>query len=73
MYAFEKAPGAILERRERTDAHWTRWGALVGSMHRLSAAYNAPPTWQEEYADIEALVADDPVYRQRLRSRLCVR
>ncbi|MHC4959744.1 MAG: phosphotransferase, partial [Planctomycetota bacterium] len=37
--AFEKAPGAMLANEERTDEHWIRWGALVGSLHRLSTRY----------------------------------
>ncbi|MHC4953201.1 MAG: phosphotransferase enzyme family protein [Planctomycetota bacterium] len=76
VYTFEKAPGAILERKERTDEHWIRWGALVGSMHRLSARYPGPPpplarpTWEEEYDSIERIIADDPVFLQRFRDTI---
>jgi len=76
VYAFEKAPGAVRKPKDATDKQWIRWGALVGQMHRLSSSYEGPPpplsrpTWQDEYASIERLVADDPVFLGRLRDTL---
>jgi Ser/Thr protein kinase RdoA (MazF antagonist) len=68
--AFEKAAGAVLTREERTDAHWIRWGALVGQMHRLSAAYPGPPpplgrpTWEEEYTAFGPFLDGEPEIRR---------
>ena len=53
--SFAKAPGTFLTRNTRTDAHWIRWGVLVGQLHRLSATYPGPPppfarpSWETEY------------------------
>ena len=69
---FEKAPGGVLERAVWTDETFEIWGALAGQMHRVGATYGGPPapmrrpTWQEEYAEIRAIVDDDPPFREAL-------
>jgi len=68
--SFEKAPGAVLAREDRTEEHWTRWGALVGQMNRLSMSYPGPPpplqraTWEEEYGEIGTLLDGQPELRR---------
>ncbi len=73
---FEKAPGGVLEREAWTEETFEIWGALAGQMHRVGMAYGGPPapmhrpTWQEEYAAIQAIVEDDAPYRDALSNLL---
>jgi Ser/Thr protein kinase RdoA (MazF antagonist) len=70
--SFEKAPGTMLPREAWTDETFEVWGALAGRMHRVGAAYAGPPpplrraSWEQEYAEIEAIVAADPPFRSAL-------
>lgn len=74
--SFEKAPGAVLGRDAWTDETFDIWGALAGRMHHVASTYVPPappltrPTWEQEYAEIASIVADDPPYRSALRTAL---
>ncbi|MCH8871061.1 MAG: phosphotransferase [Chloroflexi bacterium] len=57
-WAFEKAPGALVEWTQWTPEIFKKWGAVLGKMHRLSKAYKPSkeewrrPHWHEdEYWD----------------------
>ena len=53
-WAFEKAPGALVEWTAWTPEMYSKWGAVLGRMHRLTKAYRPSnqswrrPTWSED-------------------------
>ena len=41
-WAFEKAPGALVEWATWTPSKYSKWGAVLGRMHRLTKTYHPP-------------------------------
>lgn len=65
--AFEKAHGGPMAWTARTEEVLVRWGTLAGRFHRLGASYPGPPaslrrpSWENEYAEIDELIAPEPI------------
>ena len=68
---WEKAAGRSLSREELTPELFRPWGALIGRLHHLGAAYPGPPpplarpSWRAEHEALAAFVADDPEMHAR--------
>ena len=74
--AFAKAPGGLLPRERWTEQTFETWGAAVGQLHRLAAAYPGPPPplarppWEREIGAYADLCADEPALRERFQALL---
>lgn len=66
-----QVPGRSLRRDELVPAVFHPWGALLGRLHRLSAAYPGPPapfarpSWKSEAEGLTVHMVDEPEIRSR--------
>ncbi len=64
VMCYEHAEGECLTRDAWTPDLFKAWGAMVGTLHRIAAAYVGPPaplsrpTWQQEYTEVVGMLGD---------------